>query len=783
MAKITLNNVQTGVASRKTLQANFDLIEDEFDSKVLYRNNPSGVNQMENLLDMNSNKVINLPAPVDDNEPARWIDVKNGVTGISEPVPSQTGNANKFLSTTGSSLAWKKAQFTYSTLSALRAETISDFSDNDLFYVAHRSAVDDQGGGLFYWDSSDLSTEVTADEVTTNEGDGGIYVAPTSDKTGASGAWVRLDTRIVTPEMYGAAGDGVTDDTTPVTRTFNQGGPFKYFSQDYSVTAALSITLSDSYIYGKGKIINDGTGSIVLTLTGDDNSIESIGIESEVSQQSQTTLLYIVGDRNTVNQVRIGWQIFDNPNVDTEQYGSNGISLTGDHNTAFKNYIFNTNTAILDVGIGNNISMNNIYQCCVGVNLSNKSRHGSVIDNYIDCNDAGQTLQACDGIWGNRNHRFTTISGNTILNAGEHGMYLQGDNITVIGNVVRDSYGQGIKAGAKTSGNYWYPGETVRELAPNGDYTSYNIIIDNNICENNETGSGSGAEIYFQPNVMDSIISNNTCRFGGEYGIRTVFFSGGSINEVMKGITITGNKIHDNTSGSILAAASSDLIISNNDADDTIQTSSRDAAEPCINSKIAGNITDANIVISRQTDCLIQDNKAAYLGMSTDSARLYDNEFTSQQSGTFNNRIRDMRNNVFTFTGASVTESLQGCQRIEGNTFLIPDATNQYCLDVDVNSTTPFNGVFNDNVIYAPNSDRPVRVGGSNGSISGNAVTNDGTAEWALSCYSDYCIISGNVVPTTAYIRLESGSSNNVVNANAALISDAGTANGTGPNR
>ena len=51
--------------------------------------------------------------------------------------------------------------------------------------VSYKSTLGDEGGGKFYWDSSDLSTEVTADALSNT------YVAPTSDLTGASGAWVR----------------------------------------------------------------------------------------------------------------------------------------------------------------------------------------------------------------------------------------------------------------------------------------------------------------------------------------------------------------------------------------------------------------------------------------------------------------------------------------------------------------------------------------------------------------------------------------------------------------
>ena len=61
MAKITINNIASGYASTTALNTNFDAIETELNSKVLYRNNPSGEpNSMENDLDMNSNSINNV---------------------------------------------------------------------------------------------------------------------------------------------------------------------------------------------------------------------------------------------------------------------------------------------------------------------------------------------------------------------------------------------------------------------------------------------------------------------------------------------------------------------------------------------------------------------------------------------------------------------------------------------------------------------------------------------------------------------------------------------------
>ena len=86
--------------------------------------------------------------------------------------------------------------------------------DGQIVYMASRATAGDGGRGFFRFDTSDLSVEVAADEMTESEGDGGIYVATALEPTGSDGAYQRIlwDGK-VTPEMYGAVGDGVADDT------------------------------------------------------------------------------------------------------------------------------------------------------------------------------------------------------------------------------------------------------------------------------------------------------------------------------------------------------------------------------------------------------------------------------------------------------------------------------------------------------------------------------------------------------------------------------------------
>jgi len=61
MAKITLPTIAAGYASNAAFNTAFGQIDAEFQSKVLYRDNPSGEpNTMQNLLDMNSNAINNV---------------------------------------------------------------------------------------------------------------------------------------------------------------------------------------------------------------------------------------------------------------------------------------------------------------------------------------------------------------------------------------------------------------------------------------------------------------------------------------------------------------------------------------------------------------------------------------------------------------------------------------------------------------------------------------------------------------------------------------------------
>ena len=85
MTKIVLDTVSSGYNLGK-INANFEKIEDQLNDKVLYRDNtstPNEPNELEQDLDLNSNRILNLPVPTSPTEPLRKGDITSDETGAT----------------------------------------------------------------------------------------------------------------------------------------------------------------------------------------------------------------------------------------------------------------------------------------------------------------------------------------------------------------------------------------------------------------------------------------------------------------------------------------------------------------------------------------------------------------------------------------------------------------------------------------------------------------------------------------------------------------------------
>jgi len=82
MSKIVLTQ-PTGGYNLAAINDNFQKIQDEFQNKVLYRNNTSGeANTLATPLDANAQRIINLTAPQSSTDAARLADVQAAISGL-----------------------------------------------------------------------------------------------------------------------------------------------------------------------------------------------------------------------------------------------------------------------------------------------------------------------------------------------------------------------------------------------------------------------------------------------------------------------------------------------------------------------------------------------------------------------------------------------------------------------------------------------------------------------------------------------------------------------------
>ena len=117
-----LENIESQTSFLEALNANFDAIIAAVDSKLSRTDTTIG--NMEVPIDMDSHRIMNLPSPASSYDAARWIDVYSAGFLTEYAIPNPAGNADKYITTDGSTLFWSDA------LTGLQpANNLSDVDD------------------------------------------------------------------------------------------------------------------------------------------------------------------------------------------------------------------------------------------------------------------------------------------------------------------------------------------------------------------------------------------------------------------------------------------------------------------------------------------------------------------------------------------------------------------------------------------------------------------------------------------------------------------------------
>lgn len=137
------------------------------------------------------------------------------------------------------SILSSSAHHEVSTIDDLRALTGMSSGDSAQVLTTGRA-------GTFIWSALNHSGDAANDPLM------GVYVPPAADPTGASGCWIRERTKaVLKPEWFGAAWDGITDDTAAIQHAVDLAEPdatILYSPGDVRIDGTVSLSKPGKHI-------------------------------------------------------------------------------------------------------------------------------------------------------------------------------------------------------------------------------------------------------------------------------------------------------------------------------------------------------------------------------------------------------------------------------------------------------------------------------------------------------------------------------------------------------
>lgn len=571
MAKVTLPVAPNGQQLRAAVNSNFAEIETALNDKVLWRDNPAGEpNQLEQDVDLNGNDLLNVKVV---NADAIAVQGKIIVpANIGEVVVAT--EAQMVAGAEGVLVDAEQVRRNH----VAQVATISDlrtlepaFDGQQCELLGH--TVAGVGDGMFY-----------ADFISSAADDNGVTIATVGGKR-----WVRKLSGHVTPEMFGAICDGVSDDRNYCQAAldflsgdikeivFTKGLNYKVVNAtgvgadivsrraDAVLNAGLlALTSSQSGITVTIEGTISGTSPLddIIRFTGNNVSIRGSGTVVNTSGEfldtnsSDPTLQWlpsnirIDGDGCTVSglsiidQVAVGIRDDGNDNTISFCEFSGGPSSHGpgtvqfgvrQTSTGLTRYRGKVTNCIFKRSQSGGACYSGVFSVCKDANISLNSfdsliEHG-VYANATGCIIEGNHFRNIDAAGAIQSFNGGTITNNRFEDCAFGQILVARPNNTVItGNVAVNAGSSGISV---RTGN-GDPSSTVYK----------NLIISNNIID--FVGSQSAIDVSLNCSIDGLIVAGNqitNAAGSGVYGpVRLEVTAAADIDG--RDITVTGNTIN-----------------------------------------------------------------------------------------------------------------------------------------------------------------------------------------------------------------------------------------------
>jgi hypothetical protein len=393
-----------------------DTVNDDFDRTVsLVKQAEEAANRSLVFADCLQNATsLSLPTP----ESERFVRWKNDLSGLENTDPPSAVVTDTTLVSTRD----------YGTLRAVTGQ-VSD----QVVSVAYRSSENDGGGGPFRWDDSDLSTEVAADTQS------GIYVAPNSDPSGASGAWVRSGIDNAINVLWFGVTEAASSNTVAYTAAVASGYKHIYIPDG---TYAGTLNLGNNQIL-EGTTAKNGT---VLIPPPGGTYVIGIDATSTPRQHCQVNNISLRNPNAVANCDGLFFNAADKNDIN-DQHSINNMFIKD-----FRNGINVLGRQILCTY--RNIE---VTECSIGMSVaSDPANYAYNLNTFISCKFATCTAQGIKITGFNTANKFISpnIEGNNTLQvAGVAGMDVENAEGICLDNPYFELNGAGMAVDTGTPTN------------------------------------------------------------------------------------------------------------------------------------------------------------------------------------------------------------------------------------------------------------------------------------------------------------------------------------------